>query len=153
MKNKDMKRLLLLACASCTILSLGCENRYTARSSSLNAQDNKDKSDTKPSNVTKVLNRVQCIYSYCDQNTIDTIWQICLENGYQTEMPTGSIQNSRDMKELVSGTRVRTRTETSTSQQTDINGIVTNVETTPVEKSYTAKYEGYCLGSEYISQN
>lgn len=149
----SQKGLTLIVCTSLNILFLGCGNRYTSEFSSSKERDNKDNPEIRPNNVMKVLNRVECAYSYCEQVTLNAIWKTCINNGYQTEMPTGVIWNARDIRELVSGTEVRMKTETTTVQQSDSNGIVTDVETTPVEKPYTVEYKGYCIGSEYLSQN
>lgn len=148
MKNKvslpsRLGIMLALVVSGCTDMRhIREKNKYD------NHRDTKETNHTP--NIIKVLNRVQCERSYCDGETSDAIWQICLRNGYQTLNPSSRVSISRDIKELVSGTMPIKRMVTSTSQKTDANGIVTDIESMPVEKTYLIEYRGYCIGSEYI---
>ena len=102
------------------------------------------------SNVTKVINRVECIRFSCGEQKTKNLWQRCLEIGYQTAIPSEKIVYSRDIKEIVHASEVIKRLETSIVEQTSPIGVVTNTTSQPVEKTDVVEYTGYCIGSEYI---
>ena len=106
------------------------------------------------SNVVKVLNRVTCVQDLldsCSQDTIDSIWRLCLKNGYTESMsPMAKVASSRDLRELVSGTVEISYMKQNLTESTDSYGIVTETPSKPTRTTYNREASGYCIGSEYI---
>lgn len=105
-------------------------------------------------NVVKVLNRVACVQDLldsCSQDTIDSIWKLCLKNGYTDSMPPKTrVASSRDLRELVSGTVEISYMKQNLTESTDSYGIVTETPSEPTRTTYNREVSGYCIGSEYI---
>lgn len=108
-----------------------------------------------PPNAYKVLNRVECSesYSYCSQETINEIWKICLQKGYQLSTDSfARVRSSRDIKELVQET-----TQISVEMVREIPGkdhngmLLQSKEIVKETVMQDQKVSGYCIGSEYIS--
>lgn len=74
---------------------------------------------------------------------------MCLSKGYVREVPGGNIRQSRDIRELLTGTVDREVTEKVSREEVDDNGVVYTIEE---PRSVTKKVSttGYCIGSEYI---
>jgi hypothetical protein len=108
-----------------------------------------------PRNLVKVLDGVRCHTdsSSCPEEDIRIIWEMCLRNGYQEIMPTKNVISGRSIEELVAEniTEEKIRSESSSIDRTDPNGIVTT-ETiyTEVPYEHTRYLRGVCSGSEYI---
>ena len=148
------KRLpLLLLVFSPTILVLsGCRIQYPAKSVGTNHKDINNSAEGKSHNISKVLNRVECTQDYCSQEYMNAIWQVCIENGYQVNIPQKKISDSRDIKELVQGIVPMKTISNERTERVDEIGIVTYDE----EERYITQNiqaRGYCIGSEYILEN
>lgn len=103
-------------------------------------------------NMVKVLNRVKChetIENSCYQNTVKAIWQLCMNRGYVTSIPSGKVISSREIKELVSGSSTIEETVSYPVERTDEYGIVT-IDNQKKSEMVTRQSKGYCIGSEYL---
>jgi len=135
---------LLASSISLSLLSIyGCANTQNGLVT---------QGSTKPtsSNIVKVLNRVDCEEGtyYC-RVYVSEITRMCLSKGYVREVPGGNIRQSRDIRELLTGTVDREVTEKVSREEVDDNGVVYTIEE---PRSVTKKVSttGYCIGSEYI---
>jgi len=147
--NTSMKNILILTATTLLLLTSSCGTRQTSKPTGT------DQKSTINTNVVKVLNRVKCDEnqnSTCTQNDFNAIWQVCIDNGYVTQIPSSRILSSRELKELVSGTTGISETEYTTTESTDANGIVYETAVKPKSVIIQKSIKGYCLGSEYITQ-
>ena len=147
--NTSIKNILILTATTLLFLTSSCGTRETSKPS---GSDQKSSINT---NVVKVLNRVKCDENQnaaCTQNDFNAIWQVCIDNGYVTQIPSSRIISSRELKELVSGTIGITENEYTTTESTDANGIVYETAVKPKSVTIQKSIKGYCLGSEYITQ-
>lgn len=137
--------LISLTSTSCIIQDPLKNNEKTQKLSLINESLNP------PSNVVKVLNSVRCRDGYCSQDQINSIWNKCLDNGYQRSSPNSKVISSREIKELIQSTVQYRQENISYKEITDSYGVVTQ---TPVSTTSTRSYTvyGYCNGSEYIVQ-
>ena len=105
-------------------------------------------------NIVKVLNRVKCqesIQGDCSQNKINAIWQLCLDNGYVTDIHLVKVLSSREITELVSGSTTVVETIVTPVERIDKYGVVL-IENQEKNEPVIRSANGYCIGSEYITQ-
>lgn len=104
-----------------------------------------------PSNVVKTLNRASCLGSKfeCSQIEADTIWKVCLKNGYQERNPVGEVASSRSIREVFAETMTETTSGTKQIEKIDQNGVVNIVEI-PEDRQDSKLVSAECVGSEYI---
>jgi len=106
-----------------------------------------------PSNVVKILNRASCLGSKfeCSQIKADTVWKVCLKNGYQERNPVGEVASSRSIREVFAETMIETTRGSKQIEKIDQNGVVNIVEV-PEERQDSKPVSAECVGSEYITK-
>ena len=102
--------------------------------------------------LVKYLNRVTCVIEgyACNNESIDEIWSVCIDKGFQATLPTQKIKYSRDLVEMVSEVRSKRFYRPIYKDITDENGIVQTVQAGEEAYKEPYKIEGNCIGSEYI---
>jgi len=124
-------------------LTCGCSNPSNNKG--------REEASNAPSNVIKVLNRVQCSddSTICDKDTTNALWNLCMLNGYQENSQDVTVKAAREIKELVSKSMTVAVQQNVSHQQTDENGVVSNTDS--IERvNEPREVIGYCIGSEYI---
>jgi len=108
-----------------------------------------------PGRSVRFLSGVVCRENdYCDTVDNGKLWDACIENGYETQRPSGGIISSRPIKESVA--TVYSLRSTYQVRKKIIKTIPPGIvieEDGPLESVAEVRERsarGYCIGSEYI---